>query len=117
MAILAFDIDGCIVEDMPSDKIFEAAPKQDIIDLINKLYYEGNTIYIYTSRGMRRLKGQEQLIPTEYYEKTKAQLDKIGLKYHYIIFGKPAYDVMLCDKAYNINDLDNFKKAVEKTKL
>ncbi len=105
----AFDLDATLVEGLPSERIFEAKGIPHMIELCNRLYDEGHEITIYTARGMKRLKGQAHLIPTEYYEKTKKQLDECGVKYHYIVFGKIEYDVFIDDKAYNINDISSIK--------
>lgn len=110
---IAVDIDGVLVENLPSDKIFEAKGIQETIQTINELYAQGHQILIYTARGMRRLNGQQHLIPHEYYEKTKHQLDSIGVKYHSLIFGKLAYDILLDDKA--TDSLERLKQLCLKT--
>ena len=109
---IAVDIDGTIVEDKPSDQIFEAKGLPEMIKFVNQLFDEGHTIIIYTARGMRRLKGQAHLIPFEYFEKTKKQLDECGIKYHSLVFGKLDYDILIDDKAYNNLDIDSIKKKL-----
>ncbi len=38
------------------------------------------------------------------YEKTLKQLNNWGLKFHELIMGKPSYDILIDDKAYNYNE-------------
>jgi len=74
-----------------------ALPIIDRIEVINKLYDEGNLITYYTARG--------SVTKIDWYNTTKKQLDSWGCKYHNLSVGeKPAYDLLICDKAVNSND-------------
>jgi hypothetical protein len=78
-----------------------ALPIKDRIDKINKLYEEGNTITYWTARG--------SVTKIDWYNVTKKQLEMWGCKYHNLSVGKkPAYDLLICDKA--INSEEFFKK-------
>jgi hypothetical protein len=71
-----------------------AIPIQERIEKINSLYDEGNKITYYTARG--------SVTKIDWYDTTKNQLDKWGCKYHNLCVGKkPAYDLLICDKAVN----------------
>jgi hypothetical protein len=59
---------------------------EDLINAINKLYDEGNTIIIYTARHWLLL------------EKTKKQLSEYGVKYTTLVCGKPVGDYYINDK-------------------
>lgn len=109
---IAFDIDNTLVEGKPSEEIFTAKGIPEMVNIINKLYDDGHEILIYTARGMTRLNGQAHLIASEYFIKTKEQLDSIGIKYHSIVFGKLNYDVLIDDKAFNAKDMDSVRKAL-----
>jgi len=43
---------------------------------------------------------------------TKMQLNKWNLKYHYLLMGKPSFDLFVDDKAYGFKK--NLSKDVEK---
>jgi len=75
----------------------EATPIRENIQKVNKLYDAGHTIVIWTARG--RTTGIEWRAVTEY------QLKKWGVKYHSLSFDKPVFDMLIDDKAGNINDL------------
>jgi len=38
------------------------------------------------------------------YEETLKQLREWGLNFHELFMGKPSYDILIDDKAYNYND-------------
>jgi hypothetical protein len=71
-----------------------AQPILERIEKINELYDKGNTITYYTARG--------SVTKIDWYDTTKKQLESWGCKYHYLSVGeKPAYDLLICDKAIN----------------
>ena len=75
-----------------------AKPFYGRIAHFNKLHDEGNEIHYWTARGTstKNYKEKEAL--------TKKQLDDWGVKYTSLKVGKPAYDVWIDDKAWNVND-------------
>lgn len=78
-----------------------ALPLTDRINVINNLYDEGHEITYYTARG--------SITGLNWYEVTKKQLKSWGCKYNHLSVGeKPAYDLLICDKA--INSEEYFKK-------
>ena len=70
-----------------------ARPIKKNIEKINKLYDEGHTIVYWTARG--------SATGLDWYDLTGQQLKKWGAKHHSYKVGKPAYDVLVCDKAFN----------------
>ena len=94
-----FDIDGtiCTLEKDYSN----ARPFFKRIAKINQLFDEGNHIILFTARGT--------LTKKDWREITRMQLVFWQVKYHQLIFGKPAVDVMVDDIA--INDKDFFKEV------
>lgn len=96
----AIDIDNTIVITKNSDYT-NSVPIQHRIDRVNKLYDDGNTIYLFTARGSGSGK--------DYTEFTKKQMDSFGVKYHKIIFGKPDVDVFIDDKAVTLSEWDSNK--------
>ena len=78
-------------------KYFEATPIQSRIDVVNKLWEDGNTIIIETARGCRT--------KINHYEETFNQLRSWGLKFHTLRTGvKFGADYYIDDKAINSED-------------
>lgn len=78
------------------------------IEKINSLY-ENNTIIMWTARGT--------LSNNNYFELTYNQLKKWGVKFNELRMGKPAFDLLIDDKAlnsiYHWND-ENSNKILNK---
>lgn len=83
-----FDIDGVICS--TNCKYEDAIPNKNIIELINKLYDNGNYIIINTSRGYKS--------KTDWSILTTTQINEWGVKYHQLLFTKPAADFYIDDK-------------------
>lgn len=88
--IIYVDIDGVICTDEKGEYT-KVKPIQKNINLINKLYCDGNKIIIWTARG--RTTGKD------WRELTEKQLANLGVKYDILSFDKPYYDLLLDDKA------------------
>lgn len=76
-----------------------ARPLQGNIDVVNKLYDEGNTVVYWTARGA--------VTGIDWTELTKKQLEAWGAKYTELRLNKPNYDIFICDKAINSRDFFN----------
>ena len=87
MRVYCFDLDGTICTQEKPENYPKAIPNMSMIQKINKLYDEGNVIYIYTARHMHN----ERL--------TKKWFKKHNIKYHHIFFGKPAADLFVDDRS------------------
>lgn len=113
--IFCFDIDNVICKTIDSD-YSNSKPNKKVIKLINCLYKNENTIKIFTSRYMGRNYEDYNLVKKKYLFKTKKQLDSWGVKYHYLILGKPSYDLFVDDRAFGFskNWLTLFKKRFSK---
>ena len=98
--IYCFDIDNTICLTNGND-YGNSKPIKKRIDLINKLYYQGNTILIDTARG--------SVTKIDWYDMTKKQLCEWDVKYHLLRVGvKLNADFYIDDKG--INDKFFFKK-------
>ena len=75
----------------------EAIPIQDNIDKINRLYEENHTIIYWTARGSES--------GIDWRQTTEKQFKRWGVKYHKLTFGKPAYDILICDKSKRIEEI------------
>ena len=92
-----FDIDGVIAQFEPDLKYEEAKPNEKMIHIINQLYDMGNEIVVFTARGY--------VTGIDWSETTKEQLERWGLKYHQLLFGKPNADYYIDDKMLKIEKL------------
>jgi hypothetical protein len=95
--IIYVDIDNTICETNGCDYT-NSSPWKNNIDIINKLYEEGNMIVYWTARGVGSGK--------DLYDFTKYQLDSWGCKYHELRCDKPVYDTLIDDKT--ISSVKNF---------
>lgn len=93
--IYCFDLDGTICTNTEGN-YDSAKPYIPIIKRINNLYRKGNSILIYSARG--------STTGIDWIEKTKKQLDRWGVKYHSLFFGKPNADLFIDDKGIKVSD-------------
>ena len=97
--IYMVDIDETICISPPSRNYSFAKPIVDNINAINKLYDDGHIVIYWTARGTGTGR--------DWADVTKKQFEKWGVKYHDLRFGKPVYDVFICDKAFNTESFFN----------
>lgn len=101
--VFAIDIDGVLCKTENSD--YEASkPNNRAIQKVNKLFEQGNKILIFTARFMGRNNNDAVLAKNDGYHLTVNQLKSWGVKYHKLIMGKPSFDVIIDDKAYNFSE-------------
>jgi hypothetical protein len=100
--IICFDLDGVICKTFGNNYV-KSRPIKNNIKFINKLYEKGYTIKIFTARFMGRSNENVNLAKQKGYKLTRMQLNKWELKYHYLLMGKPSYDLFIDDKAYGFN--------------
>ncbi len=106
-----FDLDGVICR-TKKNHYSKAVPIKKTIKLINDLYFQGNTIIIFTARFMGRTNENQKVAKKKGYNMTYNQLKKWGLNFHKLKFGKPSFDVYVDDKNFNFrkNWIKDFKK-------
>lgn len=101
--IYCFDIDGTLNYIKGSDyKYYQ--PNEKVIALLNKLYDEGHTIKLFTSRGVKSGKDWKTF--------TEQQLLAWGVKYHELIMGKADADLYIDDKAVNVHNFPIKKNLI-----
>ena len=83
------DIDGTICTQSNPD-YENAEPIRERIEILNRLYEDGNTIIYQTARGMGRTENNQEEAISLMYDFTKKQLDSWGVKYHMLFLGKHA---------------------------
>jgi hypothetical protein len=100
--IYCFDIDGTICTLRTKSDYENAVPFPEMIEQINKLYNEGHTIKFFTARGC--------VSGTDHTVLTTKQLADWDIRYHELIMNnKPHYDLLVDDKAINVED---FRRAL-----
>ena len=111
MKTYCIDIDGTITE--PHDgSPWDAIPRRDRIQKVNKLYEDGATIYLMTARGFIHSTGRYpddincQQREADYHcrSRTEAQLASWGVKYHKLFFGKPRANKYIDDRGVHDSD-------------
>jgi hypothetical protein len=90
--VYIFDIDGTITNETEGWDYENRTPKMDTIKWIQRLFSTGKyDIILWTSR----LTIDDQV--------TREWLKRYQVPYTELIFGKPFFDLYICDKAQNIN--------------
>ncbi|MDF2587717.1 MAG: hypothetical protein K0S41_1558 [Anaerocolumna sp.] len=92
-----FDIDGVIAKISKNNDYSLAEPNESMIKIINKLYEMGNYVVLFTARGY--------VTGIDWVDTTNDQLNKWGLKYHELHFGKPNADYYIDDKMLSLDQL------------
>ena len=100
---IAFDIDGVVCKTSSQD-YSKSEPYPEAINKINSLYEAGHKIILFTARYMGRTNNNTEKAYEMGYELTKNQLLNWGLKFDKLIMGKPDFDILIDDKAYNYDD-------------
>lgn len=108
--LIFFDIDNTICITKGGDYA-NSKPKKRMIKLVNKLY-ENNKIVFFTARYMGRYKGKKNKVLGK-YNKTNKQLKNWGFKFHKLLMGKPRFDYLFDDKAFNTKE-KFFKNLIKK---
>ena len=94
---IVFDLDGCLCSQTDGD-YGKATPIREAIDLVNRLYECGHEIVIHTSRFMGRSHGEVARAYNDGFTFTQQQLSAWGVRYHLLVMGKPAADIVVDDR-------------------
>ena len=103
--IYCIDIDGTLTEPHEGTP-WEAIPRPKRIEYVNELYDEGAVIYLMTARGFIRstemhpdnIVFAQQEADSYCRARTEQQLEKWGVKYHALFFGKPRAAIYVDDR-------------------
>ncbi len=95
---IVFDLDGCLCLQTEGD-YENAQPIERAISLVNHLYDRGHEITIHTSRYMGRCGGNVAQAYCAGFAFTQQQLRAWGVRYHLLVMGKPAADLVIDDRA------------------
>jgi CMP-N,N'-diacetyllegionaminic acid synthase len=94
---LCFDVDGVVATLTPDNQYDLAVPLTANVRLINLLYEQGHKIVLFTARGSAS--------SIDWTTVTRNQLRAWGVKYHELLFGKPAADYYIDDRLITIEEL------------
>jgi len=95
------DIDGTLTKEIEGwgDEIYAArTPRKEVIARVNELFDLGHTITIWTARF------PEDEVATLLW------LEEHGVKFSTLVMGKPLFDVYLCDKVVNVENIHEDKE-------
>lgn len=93
------DLDGTLCSQESYDNYIDAKPRLDVIKRVNELWTEGHDIVIHTARGMNTFEGRVELVEQNLRSMTEKWLRDHRVCYTRLVFGKPAGDVYVDDKA------------------
>lgn len=92
-----FDIDGVIAQLSKELDYNSVGPREEMVQVINRLYDLGHTIILFTARGY--------VTGIDWSRTTEEQLKRWNVKYHELHFGKPNADYYVDDKMLDMNEL------------
>lgn len=92
-----FDIDGVVAQLDETLQYDRELPLNKTIHIINRLYYMGNEIILFTARGYKT--------GIDWREVTERQMQDWGVCYHQLKFGKPAATFYVDDKNMDLEFL------------
>ncbi len=104
-----FDIDGTLCT-QSAPHYEDAVPFIDRIKKVNSLYEEGHIITLFTARGMGRHNNNQMYAVQDFYELTARQMKRWGVRYHFLILGKPNADIYVDDKG--VKDAEFFRNEI-----
>jgi CMP-N-acetylneuraminic acid synthetase len=96
-ATFVFDLDGVIARPVPDNDYRRAEPEPETIAIVNRLHAAGNRIVLHTARGT--------VTGIDWRDVTVEQLRRWGVRYHELLFGKPAGDFYVDDRNLSIGTL------------
>lgn len=100
---IVFDVDNTICVHTNRDYV-NASPVYPMIDKINKLHGQGVEIWLYTSRGQNSCNGDLALIIERNEAILVDWLERHGVCYDKLLFGKPLADFYVDDGAMSIKE-------------
>ena len=103
---VVIDLDGTICTQEKSGEYHLAKPIKKVVDDLKTLRMRGVYIIIYTARGMTTYRGNVNKVMEAYDRDTRLWLRENEVPYDELVFGKPAGDVYVDDKAVNVDDFE-----------
>ncbi|TVQ38057.1 MAG: acylneuraminate cytidylyltransferase [Wenzhouxiangella sp.] len=91
---LVIDIDGVLAEPVPDLDYAQAGPISENVERVNALFEAGCHIVLFTARGSGTGKDWQAV--------TAAQMERWGVRYHELRFGKPPADYYVDDRLVSL---------------
>ncbi len=91
------DVDGVLATLSPGNDYALAAPLRRNIEAVNRLHDAGHRIVLFTARGT--------VTGLDWRAVTEGQFREWGLRYHELVFGKPAADYYVDDRMIPVDAL------------
>lgn len=89
-ATYVIDIDGTLCTIKGDDEEYkDVQPMLAVVDKVNKMYYNGDTVILFTARGMRTYDGDVEEIEKHVRPTLEKWLALHKVRYHQLIMGKP----------------------------
>ncbi len=101
------DIDGVVASIVKDNQYDLSSPISRTISAINALFEKGHYIILFTARGT--------VTGIDWRKTTEKQMNKWGVKYHELIFGKPAADYYVDDRALSPEEFYALASEVQAT--
>ena len=99
---ICFDLDNTLVSSPKIQNDYTTVePLDEIIEIAKNLKREGHTIIVYTARRMLTHKHNVGAVIKDIGKLTYETLEKFGIPFDELVFGKPIADIYIDDKAYN----------------
>jgi capsule biosynthesis phosphatase len=115
-ATLIYDLDETLcTKKQPHETYADVQPIQPMIDQLNEFYDSGYEIIISSARNMVTQKNHVSKVVQNVGLDTIQWLDKHGVKYHGLQFGKEYGAIYIDDKAClnDVNEIERRIKAIE----
>ncbi|MCB0428575.1 MAG: capsular biosynthesis protein [Flavobacteriales bacterium] len=107
---ICIDLDGVIAQLKDTGESYaEVRPVEGAIEKIRALKENGHYIIIYTARHMKTCEGNVGKVVMKQGKVTLEWLEKQGVPYDEIYFGKPWADVYIDDNAVRFNTWDDIR--------
>jgi hypothetical protein len=97
---IAVDLDGTLCSWHPHE-YEKARPLPGRVEVVRQLAAQGHEIVIYTARGSAL--GSASAADLRWGDVTRRQLAAWDVPHAALLFGKPAYDVLIDDRAVNFD--------------
>ena len=103
---LCCDIDGVLASLVPDNDYTKAQPLTATIAIVNRLYDSDCHIVLFTARGSKT--------GIDWQDFTRQQMERFGVRYHELKFGKPAADWYIDDKMISLGQLEELSITLGK---
>jgi capsule biosynthesis phosphatase len=109
---IVIDLDGTICPIKQQNETYsDLKPLPNAVERIRQLRAEGHYIIIQTARHMKTCEGNLGLVMQKIGKITLDWLEKYGIEYDEIYFGKPNADVYIDDRALRFENWEEIDSA------